>query len=93
MNENMKNSNDGGKQKFGKVPRLNCLLFDYCSAVQVEENFNALQAALREIQTDNGRKIERVVEESRNSKELLAWMEGKIKDSKVSQEKYHITSL
>jgi len=67
LNENLKNSDDGGKQKFTKV----------------EENFNALQNALRDIQSDNSKKIERVVEESRNSKDMLAWMEGKIKDSKV----------
>ena len=67
LNENLKNSEDGGKQKFSKV----------------EENFNALQNALRDIQSDNSKKIERVVEESRNSKDMLAWMEGKLKDSKV----------
>ena len=67
LNDNLKNSEDGGRQKFSKV----------------EENFNALQNALRDIQSDNSKKIERVVEESRNSKDLLAWMEGKLKDSKV----------
>ena len=67
LNENLKVSEDGGTEKFNKV----------------EANFNALQTALRDIQTDNSRKIERVVEDSRNSKDLLTWMESKIKESKV----------
>ena len=67
LNENLKVSEDGGTDKFNKV----------------EANFNALQTALRDIQTDNSRKIERVVEDTRNSKDLLTWMESKIKESKV----------
>ena len=67
LNENLKVTEDGGTEKFNKV----------------EANFNALQTALRDIQTDNSRKIERVVEDSRNSKDLLTWMESKIKESKV----------
>ena len=67
LNENLKVSEDGGADKFNKV----------------EANFNALQTALRDIQSDNSRKIERVVEETRNSKDLLTWMESKIKESKV----------
>ena len=67
LNENLKISEDGGTEKFHKV----------------ETNFNALQTALRDIQTDNSRKIERVVEETRNSKDLLTWLESKIKESKV----------
>ena len=65
----------------------------------MEENFNQLQTALRDIQQDNSRKIERVsiwvfgnwnfnlfskvVEESRNAKEMMGWLEGKIKECKV----------
>ena len=67
LNENLKVSEDGGTEKFNKV----------------EANFNALQTALRDIQTDNSRKIERVVEDTRNSKDLLTWLESKIKESKV----------
>ena len=67
LNEILKHSEDGGTEKFNKV----------------EANFNALQTALRDIQTDNSRKIERVVEDTRNSKDLLTWLESKIKESKV----------
>ena len=67
LNDNLKVSEDGGTEKFKKV----------------EANFNALQTALRDIQTDNSEKIKKVVEETRNSRDLLSWMESKIKDSKV----------
>ena len=67
LNEILKHSESGGTEKFNKV----------------EANFNALQTALRDIQTDNSRKIERVVEDTRNSKDLLTWLESKIKESKV----------
>ena len=67
LNEILKHSENGGTEKFNKV----------------EANFNALQTALRDIQTDNSRKIERVVEDTRNSKDLLTWLESKIKESKV----------
>ena len=67
LNENLKNSEDGGLEKFKKV----------------EANFNALQTALRDIQTDNSEKIKKVVDDTRNSRDLLTWMESKIKESKV----------
>ena len=67
LNDNLKVSEDGGTEKFKKV----------------EANFNALQTALRDIQTDNSEKIKKVVEDTRNSRDLLTWMESKIKESKV----------
>ena len=67
LNDNLKVSEDGGVEKFKKV----------------EANFNALQTALRDIQTDNSEKIKKVVEDTRNSRDLLTWMESKIKESRV----------
>jgi len=50
---------------------------------KVEENFGALQAALRDIQADNNDKLGRMVEETRKGKEIMSWLEGRVKDSKV----------
>ena len=67
LNDNLKVSEDGGSEKFKKV----------------EQNFSALQTALRDIQTDNSEKIKKIGEDTRNSRDLLTWMESKIKESKV----------
>ena len=67
LNDNLKVSEDGGSEKFKKV----------------EQNFSALQTALRDIQTDNSEKIKKIGEDTRNSRDLLTWMEAKIKESKV----------
>ena len=92
LNENITVSDTGGQEKFKRV----------------EENFNALQTALRDIQSDNSSKIQKVAdigillilflflwilltinplmkvaEDTRSSRDLLTWMEARVKESKV----------
>ena len=50
---------------------------------RIQENFDALQDSFRDIQKDNSRKMERVVDDSKSSREMLSWLEPRLKDSKV----------
>ncbi|XP_023325625.1 uncharacterized protein LOC111699245 [Eurytemora carolleeae] len=50
---------------------------------KVEENFNILQVGLRDIQEDNHDKLDKIVSETNKTKEIMGWLEGRVKDSKV----------